>query len=110
MIAVEDIGAFAALSFERPEEFMGKTLKIAGDEHTMPETAEIIGRYLKRSICYEDNPHMWEGEAFLQREFRTMFQWYNTHGYQANIMECRKLYPSLMTLETWLHKTGWGMS
>lgn len=108
MIAVEDIGAFAALAFEQPERFVGKTLKLAGDEHTMPEVAEILTRYLGRPIRYEDAPRMWEGEAFLQREFRTMFHWYNMHGYQADIAEARRLYPSLLTLEQWLHKTGWG--
>lgn len=108
MIAVEDIGAFAALAFEQPEQFLGHTLKIAGDEHTLPEVAQILTRYLGRPIRYQDNPQMWEGEAFLQREFRTMFHWYNTHGYQADIAEARRLYPSLLTLEQWLSKTGWG--
>lgn len=110
MIAVEDIGAFAALAFESPEQFLGKTLKIAGDERSMLEVAAILTRHLGWPIRYENNPHMWEGDSFLQREFRTMFHWYNTHGYQADIVEARRIYPSLLTLEQWLHKTGWGKS
>ena len=40
MIAVTDIGAFAALAFSHPEEFEGKALELAGDELTTPEAAD----------------------------------------------------------------------
>ena len=38
-IASDDIGAFAALAFERPNEFIGLELEIAGSELTNPEAA-----------------------------------------------------------------------
>lgn len=108
MIAVDDIGALAAVAFSSPEKFIGQTLKIAGDELTMPQTAQVLSKVLDKPVQYFDNPQMWLGESFLEREFRVMFEWYNNHGYKADIPAIRELYPDLMKLETWLHKTGWG--
>ena len=42
MIAVDDIGSFAALAFARPQEFIGKALELAGDSLTMPQVAEAM--------------------------------------------------------------------
>ena len=44
MIAADDIGAFAALVFARPQEFIGKAIEIAGDSLTMPQVAETMTR------------------------------------------------------------------
>jgi uncharacterized protein YbjT (DUF2867 family) len=44
LIAVDDIGAFAALAFDRPDRFAGRTLEIAGDALTPPEIAQTFGR------------------------------------------------------------------
>ena len=35
MIAVEDIGAFAALAFENPVDYSGKAMELAGDQITI---------------------------------------------------------------------------
>jgi uncharacterized protein YbjT (DUF2867 family) len=41
-IATDDIGAFVALAFERPTEFIGKELEIAGSELTNLEAAKVF--------------------------------------------------------------------
>jgi uncharacterized protein YbjT (DUF2867 family) len=41
-VAVEDAGAFAAIAFERPDEWIGREVDLAGDEPTMPEIAETL--------------------------------------------------------------------
>src|SRR5262249_32675066 len=43
-IATDDIGAFAALAFERPRDFIGLELEIAGSELTNREAAEVFSR------------------------------------------------------------------
>src|SRR5919202_1143042 len=43
-VAVEDVGAFATMAFERPDEWIGREVDLAGDEQTMPEIAEAFGR------------------------------------------------------------------
>jgi uncharacterized protein YbjT (DUF2867 family) len=108
MIAVDDIGAIATVAFTDPDTFVGRTLAIAGDELTMPQVAEILTSLLARPIAYRDTPQLWAGESFIDREFKTMFTWYNTAGYQADIPAVRLLYPQMHTLDGWLHETGWG--
>lgn len=105
LIAVEDIAAFVALAFERPEEFIGKAIEIAGDELTMPQQAEIIGRVIGRPVRYvQTRP---EGEWNRGEEAAKMTRWFDEEGYRADIPALRKLHPGLMNLETWLRKTGW---
>jgi uncharacterized protein YbjT (DUF2867 family) len=43
-IATDDIGAFAALAFERPKDFIGLELEIAGSELTNPEAPQVFSR------------------------------------------------------------------
>jgi nucleoside-diphosphate-sugar epimerase len=51
MIAVDDVGAFAALALAHPQDYGGKILEMAGDELTEPQIAatfsEVIGRPVK---------------------------------------------------------------
>ena len=44
LISVRDIGAFAAIAFDRPDQFLGRTVEIAGDVLTPPQIAETFGR------------------------------------------------------------------
>src|SRR5215813_10489308 len=43
-IAADDIGGFVALAFERPNEFIGAELEIAGSELTNIEAAEVFSQ------------------------------------------------------------------
>jgi len=56
MNAVEDIGKFILYAFENHEKMNGIALDIAGDQHTMPETAEILGRAMGRKIEFVRQP------------------------------------------------------
>ncbi|PWT89636.1 MAG: NmrA/HSCARG family protein [Acidobacteria bacterium] len=107
-IASEDIGAFVALAFERPKEFIGSELEIAGSELTNLQAAEVFSRVLGRHVKFQRLP-MPMVRLFLGKEFYQMFRWFNSSGFQANIAELRRRYPEihLQTLEEWLRKEGW---
>src|SRR5262249_40876699 len=49
-IATDDIGAFVALAFERPKEFIGIELEIAGSELTTLQATEVFSRVLNRTV------------------------------------------------------------
>ncbi len=104
-IAVEDIAVFAALAFENPKEYVGKTIELSGDELTESQIAEtfakVIGRPVKLAPPTPGQSWMSEDEA------KAMFNFFNGEGYDADIPALRKLYPGLLTLEQWLRKTGW---
>jgi len=107
-IATDDIGAFVALAFERPKEFIGLDLEIAGSELTNPEAAQVFSRVLGKPVKFQRLP-MPMVRLFLGKEFYQMFRWFNDAGYQANIAELRRRYPEirLHTLEEWLREEGW---
>ena len=107
-IATDDIGAFVALAFERPEEFIGVELEIAGSELTNTEAAQVFSRVLGKPVKFKRLP-MPMVRLFLGKEFYQMFRWFNDAGYKANIAELRRRYPEvrLHTLEEWLREEGW---
>ena len=107
-IATDDIGGFVALAFDRPKEFIGLELEIAGSELTNHQTAAVFSRVLNRPVKFQKLP-MPIVRLFLGKEFYEMFHWFNTAGFQANIPELRRKYPEvhLHSLEEWLRENGW---
>jgi uncharacterized protein YbjT (DUF2867 family) len=55
-VAVEDVGAFAAIAFEDPDTWIGREVDIGGDEQTMPEIAETFSRVIGREVDYYQVP------------------------------------------------------
>jgi uncharacterized protein YbjT (DUF2867 family) len=104
LIAVDDIGAFAALVFEHPDEYLGKVIEIAGDSLTPPQIAAAISNATGRSISYIHIPI----ETIRQQnaEVALVFYFLNEIGYQTDIPTLRKLHPGLMNFDTWLQKEG----
>jgi uncharacterized protein YbjT (DUF2867 family) len=100
MIAVDDIGAFATLAFEDPDEYIGKEIDIAGDEHTGPQMAEILEMVLERDFAYRQTP-LEQIRAFSD-DYAKMVEWFNALGYIADIKALRAIHPDLMTFEKWV--------
>lgn len=99
MIAVDDIGAFVALAFKEPDNYIGKAIDIAGDELTGPQMAEILGGVLERTIKYRQIPI--EEIRSFSLDYALMVEWFNKYGYEADIPELRKTRPTLMTFDKW---------
>jgi uncharacterized protein YbjT (DUF2867 family) len=93
MVAVDDIGGFIALMFEKPGDFGGRQFEFAGDEKTMEEYAAILG------CSYEEIP-------LEKAPMREMFEWFQKKGYHADIQALRKIYPNLTDFETWAKEVG----
>ena len=107
-IAVDDIGAFVALAFDRPNEFIGQALEIAGSELTNPQAAEVFSRVLGKPVEFQELP-MPVVQSVLGEEYYQMYRWFNEEGFKANIEDLRRRYPEvqLHTLEEWLRREGW---
>ena len=102
-IATDDIGGFVALAFERPKEFIGLELELAGSELTNPEAAQVFSRVLGKPVEFVPMP------IPAEKEYSQMFNWFNNAGFQANIASLRNQYSEarLQTLEEWLYNEGW---
>lgn len=107
-IASDDIGAFAALAFARPAEFIGLELEIAGSELTNPQAAAVFSRVLGQPVKFRRLP-MAVVRLAMGKEGYQMFRWFNEAGFQADIAALRRRYPEvhLHTLEEWLRAEGW---
>jgi uncharacterized protein YbjT (DUF2867 family) len=104
LIAADDIGAFAALAFEHPDEYLGKTIEIAGDVLTPPQIAAAIRRATGRSIRYAQIPI-----ATVQQQDPKVagaIDFLNQVGYTTDIAALRRQHPGLMDFDTWLEKEG----
>lgn len=107
-IATDDIGGFVALAFERPNDFIGKELEIAGSELTNREAARVFSRVLGKPVKFQKLP-LPLVRLVLGKEFYLMFRWFNEAGFKADIQGLRRTYPEvrLHTLEEWLRDEGW---
>jgi len=107
-IATDDIGAFVALAFDRPKDFIGLELEIAGSELTNLEAAQVFSRVMGKPVKFRKLP-LPLVRLILGKEFYAMFRWFNKQGYEADIAGLRRRYPEvhLHTLEEWLREEGW---
>jgi uncharacterized protein YbjT (DUF2867 family) len=107
-IATDDIGKFVALAFERPTDFIGKEVEIAGSELTNVEAAKVFSRVLGKTVNFKKLP-LPLVRLVLGKEFYAMFRWFNDSGFKADIPGLRRAYPEihLQTLEEWLRIEGW---
>ncbi|MFD0687171.1 NmrA family NAD(P)-binding protein [Actinomadura fibrosa] len=98
LIAVDDIGAFAALAFAAPRTYLGQTLTIAGDAVTPPDIAatftEVTGR---------DTPYIPIPLNELPHDTATAVDYLNRRGgYGADLHLARTHHPRIKDLTTWL--------
>jgi uncharacterized protein YbjT (DUF2867 family) len=105
-IDVDDIGVFAAMAFENPDEWVGREVELAGDELTMPEIAATFSRVVGRQVDYFQVP--WDQfEQQMGEEVTVMYRWFNDYGYEADIASLRREHPGLVSFEQYLRTHGW---
>jgi uncharacterized protein YbjT (DUF2867 family) len=106
LISVHDIGEFAAIAFDRPDDFLGRTVEIAGDILTPPQIADTFARVCGLPARSRQAPI--EQLRGFDPQLAQMFTFFNEHPTEpADLAVLRAYHPDLMTLETWLHTTGW---
>jgi hypothetical protein len=88
LIASDDIGAFAALAFANPGDYVGQALELAGDELTEPQIVETLAKVIGRPVTIVPP----EGPS-PYKDFAKMIDWFNEKGYEADIPALRARYP-----------------
>ena len=105
-VAVEDVGAFAAIAFENPDRWIGREVDLAGDEQSMTEIADTFSRVIGREVSYYQVP--WDQfEEQVGEEVTLNSRWINDVGYEADIAALRQEYPELTNFERYLRSHGW---
>ena len=109
-IAAEDIGKCAYGIFKRGDEFIGKTVGVAGEMLTGAEMAAALGRALGEEVVYNDVPaDVFRGFGFPGADdVGNMFQFKRdfeeSYCGDRDVGLARELNPALQTFEEWLAK------
>jgi uncharacterized protein YbjT (DUF2867 family) len=93
VVAVADIGTFAASLIERRESVFGKRFDIAGDELSGEEQAKVLSQALGRPIAFQQIPITTIREQ--SEDAALMFEWFDRTGYDADIAALRKDFPEV---------------
>lgn len=106
MIAVRDIGKFGLLAFERHAELNGHAIDLAGDVHTMPETAQILSKATDQTVTFQQVP-IAEVRKFSE-DYALMLQWFDRVGYDVDIPALEKQYGvKVLKLADWAATQNW---
>lgn len=107
MIDIDDVGRIAALAFSEPDRFIGESMDLAGDEHTLQEAAdiftEITGNQVQPYYVSIEDAREQAGE-----EWATMCEWFNEVGYDTDIPALESEVGFKLTkLDGYLRNHGW---
>ncbi len=101
MIAVDDIGAFAALAFGDPDKWKDRTFPLAGDELSMQQIADAFSGVTSQDVKYVQVS--WDQfEKKMGHEVTVMYRWFGEAGFHYDVEQVRHEYPQTHTFNRWL--------
>jgi hypothetical protein len=106
MIAVRDIGRYGLWAFEKHAELNGREIDLAGDQLTMPQTADLIGQAMGRKVSFFQVPIADVRKA--SEDYAAMLEWFDRVGYDADIEKTAKesgVQPTRFT--DWVKTANW---
>ncbi|MGP4001283.1 NmrA/HSCARG family protein [Streptomyces sp. 8N706] len=105
LIAVDDIGFFAAQAFDHPAKYVGRAVELAGDELTAAELAQAFSERTGLPARFEELPlDTVAGNPYIPHapEISLMFEWFQEYGYRADIPALRAEHPGLQSFAAYL--------
>ncbi|KIW90096.1 uncharacterized protein Z519_09527 [Cladophialophora bantiana CBS 173.52] len=105
LVAVRDIGVFAAKAFGAAdtEDYKNTAISLAGCDLTQAEADEIfwkvLGRPMPRSYDFVSDFLL-----YMVPEAGTMVRWFKEQGYGANLEQCRRLNEKMLDFEAYLRE------
>lgn len=82
MVAVQDIGKYGLLAFEKASDLNGQAIDFAGDSLTIPEAAAIIAAKTGKPIKHVQADI--EAVRAYSDDMAKMFEWFDSTGYNAD--------------------------
>lgn len=109
MVALDDIGWFAAHLLSHPERFAGRTLPILSQSLTLYEVAETFSRVTGIPAEHLDIPveQQWNAAMPMAHDLWNMHRFVQQIGWRRDYDELRRIHPGLLSFEAWLRRTGW---
>lgn len=109
MVALDDIGWFAAHVFDHPETWAGRTLPIASEALTGEDLARTFTNVtgLPAEYAAMPLPQFEELPIPMKHDFVNMVKAINEYGLPRDLPMLRSIHPGLLTFEAWLRQSGW---
>lgn len=98
LIAIADIGRWAAHMFSHPGDYLGAAVEIVGDAVTFEQMIQAYQRVYGRTPRSMPLPASW----LLRGDTGRMFTWISEHGYRADLARNRAAIPDLLTFQRFL--------
>ncbi|WP_433345057.1 NmrA/HSCARG family protein [Microtetraspora malaysiensis] len=104
LVAIDDVGAFAALAFADPDTYVGQAMEIAGARLTTPQIADALGTAAGRPIPHTRVPLdiVWEHNP----EVAKVYTWADEAYFDSDPAPARTAHSGLMDFDAWLDRSG----
>jgi uncharacterized protein YbjT (DUF2867 family) len=105
LIAVKDIGWFAAKALTNPDSdnYKNKSINLAGDELSFTEMDAIYSEWTRKAIPTTFSVVRWVLFK-LVKEMPTTFDFFREEGFSADIPGLKKVYPELSNFKMWVQQ------
>jgi uncharacterized protein YbjT (DUF2867 family) len=103
-IAVEDLGAIAAIAFANRDEWVGRQMTLASDTRSLAECRSLYRDATGKEPRTFPLP-MWLFDRFTRKDPTSMWRWLRTGTVDVDLTETRAVLPSALTVPEWLHAT-----
>ncbi|MBL1081746.1 NmrA/HSCARG family protein [Streptomyces actinomycinicus] len=107
LIPATDIGAFAVLALQRPDEFTGLRIDIASDECTPAQQATVLTAALGRPVTHQEVPLEYVRKH--STDLAAMFAYFSGIGLDVDVAGLRRSYPEVgwHTFSEWSVQQDW---
>ncbi len=102
-VAVDDLGAVAAVAFAERERFVGRDLRLAAELRSIAECREIYREVLGRRPRRFPMP-VWMFERVAGTDLTTMWRWWAASKPDAETDTLREIHPDALTVREWLER------
>lgn len=98
-----DYARSVAVVLANRDSYLGREFDVASTELSMHHVCEIISHVLGRTIVYEQIS--WnQAEQQLGEEMTTMYRWFESHGYEADLEAVRTNFGPTTSLDAYLRE------
>jgi hypothetical protein len=102
LVSTKDIGKLAAVVFQNPDVYQGRSLSLAADELTWNELnanfEKVTGKEVPVTYAMVGRTLKW----VLHEQLGIMCDWFKSPGFGAEVNEFKEVVPGLMKFEEWL--------
>ena len=109
-VSCRDMGYAAAMVFKKPSSFKGLSIELAADELEWSQVAQAFSENQESMglppVKYKEvSPHLF---WLISEDLWNIIMFYRNKGYEANMAQCKALFPGLTTFKEFLKNTKWG--